>query len=397
MIPVSEAQQIINSVSCPISTETVSMEVSRGRVLSESVTADRDFPPFTRVAMDGYAIAFAQYDAGQREFEIQSIQAAGEPAKSLFDPASAIEVMTGAVLPEGTDTVIRYEDCHRTDGGFSINPVEIRKGQNAHAKGADRKKGDLLIPSGKIIGPAEIGVLATVGKVSVNVIKPPSVAIVSSGDELVPVSETPEPHQIRRSNVHTVAGLLADSGFDSSEFHISDNLESIRHELPKILAEYDIVILSGGVSMGKFDHIPGVLKEEGVKELFYKVEQRPGKPFWFGKSERNVVFALPGNPVSTFACSVRYLIPWLRNGVGEKLTDFRAELTSSFEFKPNLTYFLQVALQWKENKLLATPLKGHGSGDLANLLECDAFIELPAERNMFEKGEKFSVWPYRSI
>jgi molybdopterin molybdotransferase len=178
---------------------------------------------------------------------------------------------------------------------------------------------------------------------------------------------------------------------------LPDNQEIIEQKIAAFMETFDVLILSGGVSAGKFDFVPKALENQGVKKLFHKVSQRPGKPFWFGKSAKGtVVFALPGNPVSTFMCLNRYFKKWLDASQGLKNQQLTAELTEDFTFKAELTFFLQVKLSYTlTGKILATPVEGHGSGDLANLVEADAFLELPLERSSFKKGEAFKVFVYR--
>lgn len=399
MHTVAEAEKIILEHAIPATLETVDLSESLGRFLGEDLLADRDFPPFDRVTMDGIAIQFAQFEAGQRQFPIQGIQAAGKPRLQLPNPAGCVEVMTGAMLPEQTDTVIRYEDLKTENGAATVLTDAVRLRQNVHFQGVDRKKNDLLIKKGRKIGPAEIATAATIGKSKLLVIRPPRTAIVSTGDELVPVSGTPLPHQIRGSNVFALQALLgAQFNMDSRVFHFPDDPEVISKGLADIFKAFDLVILSGAVSEGKFDFVPQVLDGLGVKKYFHKVSQRPGKPFWFGQlRDETVIFALPGNPVSAFLCACRYLLPFLRRSLGEQeQSPEMAALGEKVVFKPALTYFLPVRLQQTTDAVLqAFPLEGHGSGDLANLNDADAFLELSLERDVFLPGEAFPLHRYR--
>ncbi len=395
MISVTEAEKLI--MGRPIVPVHVSVPFSEslGMVLAEPVYADRDFPPYTRVAMDGFAIAFEDLGSGNRTFKIEGVQAAGEPGKKLRAKHGALEVMTGAVLPEGTDTVIRYEDCTVENGSVTINEAKVRQGQNAHLKGMDRKKGDVIIKAGTLITSADIPVLATVGKLNVKVTTLPEVAIVSSGDELIPITDIPEPHQIRRSNSYNIKALLDRIKVSSAIYHIPDKKDIIEQRLQDVFKRHHIVILSGGVSMGKFDFIPEALENLGVDKKFHKVEQRPGKPFWFGYNKETTVFALPGNPVSSFICSLRYFMPWVYLSIGRHITIEMAILDEDFSFKPELTYFLQVKIDNRSGQLFAIPSPGHGSGDLANLVDVNGFMELPAASSDFKKGESYRVWRFR--
>lgn len=399
MLSVAEAEQIILDHCLSLGAELVPLQEARGRILREELRADRDFPPFDRVTMDGIAICFERFAAGQRRFPVAGVQAAGAPQQTLSAFDACIEVMTGAMLPKCTDTVIRYEDIALNNGLAEIRIDEVQFRQNLHFQGIDRRAGDVIVPPGRIIAPPEIATAATIGKSVLEVARLPRTAIVSTGDELVDVADMPLPHQIRRSNVYaTQATLLEQFGIRSEMFHFADDRDQIAEGLQRILHEFDLVVLTGAVSEGKFDYLPEVLNELGVEKCFHKVSQRPGKPFWFGHYRRRpVVFALPGNPVSAFMCTWRYLIPFLRKSLGQELPAPRtAILAEKVEFKPRLTYFLPVQLDNQTNGALqAFPLPGHGSGDLANLNDADAFMELPLERDVFENGEVYPLIQYR--
>lgn len=398
MISIEKATEIVlaNTLNLPI--EKVNLAEAIGRQLREDLVADRDFPPFDRVSMDGIAVRFSDFETGQRTYEIVDIQAAGSPQKNCEKSGVCMEVMTGAILPKGLDSVIRYEDVLIDNNLATITIEKIKNGQNIHRKGTDRKAQDLLIPKGNVISAAEIGVAATIGKATLQVTKLPKIAIISTGDELVNVSEMPDLHQIRTSNVLTIQALLNQNGIAASLHHINDNEAETTLKLGELLKENDVLILSGGVSKGKYDFVPKALENLKVTKLFHKVKQRPGKPFWFGKTENNkTVFALPGNPVSTFMCANRYFLPWLR--VSMNLSPFRnkfAVLDTDFSFKPRLQYFLQVKISYAENgQILAKPISGKGSGDLANLADADGFLELPADKTDFKKGDVYRLISYR--
>jgi molybdopterin molybdotransferase len=400
MLSVQEAERHIARYIALLPIEQVPLAQATGRVLRELLYADRDFPPFDRVTMDGIAIRYSDWAAGARRFQIEGMQAAGAPQKLLSLPQACFEVMTGAVLPNGADTVIRYEDLTVGEGVAAINVATIQNGQNVHRKGNDRLEDSVLLSAGRLLGSAEIGVAATVGHSSLAVSVLPRVALVSTGDELVDIDTTPLPHQIRRSNVHAAAAMLKQRlGIDCTFHHCSDDAVILTTHLAQVLAQSDVVVLSGGVSEGKFDLVPAVLAGLGVEKVFHKVAQRPGKPFWFGvKPGGPVIFALPGNPVSTFMCLLRYVLPFLEQclGLPVKPTTF-AVLSETVQFNPKLTYFLQVSLHSDvSGHLMAKPVPGQGSGDLANLTGADGFLELPAEMDVFEAGMVFRVWRYNN-
>ncbi|MEN0004038.1 MAG: molybdopterin molybdotransferase MoeA [Bacteroidota bacterium] len=398
MISSEDATKIVLENTLQLTTERVPLAHALGRLLAEDLIADRDFPPYDRVAMDGIAIQYTAFAKGQRQFPVEGVAAAGSPQKVLQSAESCMEIMTGAVLCKGADTIIRYEDVSIEDGIATITVEEIKQGQNVHNKGLDRKAGSIIISKGNTITPAEIGVAATVGKPELVVKALPSVVILSSGDELVEINQTPLPHQIRKSNVYSIQAILQGWGIAADTAHLIDDQVQIEQQLQELVANYDILVMSGGVSKGKYDFIPAALEKVGIQKLFHRVRQRPGKPFWFGKGERGtVVFALPGNPVSSFMCTMRYLQAFLRKSQGlAPFAEKHAILTENVLFKPDLTYFMQVKLSYtKEGTLLASPTHGYGSGDLANLTQTDAFMELPTGQQEFKKGSIYPIFPYR--
>jgi molybdopterin molybdotransferase len=307
--------------------------------------------------------------------------------------------MTGAALPGSADTVIPYEQIELKDGTATILNADIKKGQNLHNKGSDKKRGGIIILAGRLITPSLINTIASVGKAKLMVKKLPKVVVVSSGDELVDIDQEPSPTQIRKSNSYTIQAVLDQNKLKADLLHIPDNPAVARNKIGHCLEKYDVILMTGGISMGKFDYIPKALDELGVKTIFHKVSQRPGKPFWFGKHQNGVlVFAFPGNPVATFMCLHRYFLPWLNAGFGLEEKPVYGVLDRDFLFKPELQYFLQVKLRFSENgMLLANPIEGNGSGDFANLADTDAFMELPLERSNFEKDEVFRVWMFSSV
>lgn len=395
---VKEALNIILSKTESFGSEEIDFINATGRILKEDIIADRDFPPFDRVSMDGIAIDVETFNKGQRTFKIEGIQAAGSEQLTMKNSVNCIEAMTGAMLPKNTNAIIQYELLDIKNGKATIKLDTVKNFQNIHKKGLDRKKGDVLIKQHTIISSAEIGVLATVGKSRVKVVKQPKVMIISTGNELVEVAETPEEYQIRRSNVYTLVSLLEKLNIKAATAHILDDKEVLKNKIKSFLNEYDVLLFSGAVSKGKFDFIPEVLNDLGVEKLFHKVKQRPGKPFWFGKKGTKTVFAFPGNPISTFISCLKYFNPWYFKSVGLNVeNNLTASLSEDFFFKPEMTYFLQVKLTHEEGKLIATPISGKGSGDLANLVNADAFLELPHDSNNFTKGEVFPILAYRSF
>lgn len=394
MTTVEEAGKLILAQLKDYGTESLPFEQALGRVLAEAIKADRDLPPFNRVTMDGIAINYQAVENGILTFKIKATQAAGDEPVAIDELDECIEIMTGAVMPASVNTVVRYEDVAIRAGLASIHVRDIKRGQNLHLQGTDKKQDAVLAEPGRLITPAVISLAASVGKTHLLVKKLPRVVIISSGDELVDVHETPSPYQIRKSNSYTVKAVLQQHSLQPDIVHIPDDPAITKTQIQQCLQNYDVLLLSGGISMGKFDYIPQALEDLQVEKVFHKVAQRPGKPFWFGRYQGGtVVFAFPGNPVATFMCLHRYFLTWLRATLGlpQQLPVY-AVLNRDFQFQPPIQYFLQVKLQSNpQGQLMASPIEGNGSGDFANLADTDAFLELPAEKSDFKKGEVFKV------
>jgi molybdopterin molybdotransferase len=397
MLEVAAAQAIIEANMPVYAAESCTISAAHGRILRENVSADRDQPPFDRVTMDGIGFAFSSFAAGTRTFHIQGIQRAGIEAQSLLSPQNCFEVMTGAVMPVGCDTVLRIEDVEVAGDTAKISEgIEISPRQSIHTMGSDHKRGTTVVRSGQRLSAPQLAVAASCGKATLSVSHTPSVAVISTGDELVDVHEPVLPYQIRRSNSYAIRGALLARGFQRVElFHLQDDPDHIRHEIARILSTFEVVMLAGGVSMGKFDHIPDVLNELGVECLLHGVKQRPGKPMWFGLSrDRQPVFALPGNPVSAVVCMHRYALPALEKAMAlENNSPEYAVLLREQIFKPKLTYFLPVKLEpGLDGVLGAKPNPTNGSGDYGALVDTDGFVELDEQRDIFPEGHVARLW-----
>ncbi len=395
MISVEEATAIILANAAVLKKRSVPLEEALGQTLAETIQADRDFPPFDRATMDGVAISYDAFQSGIRTFPIESMQAAGKPVGQLNNRTHCIEIMTGAPLPIETDSVIPYEQLRIIDRTAQIEVTSVERGQNIHRQGNDARQGEKLLTPGTLISPAEAALLASVGKAEVLVYKLPKAAIISTGNELVDIDQQPLPHQVRKSNSYALQAAWTALGGTSTLFHLPDDESVIQTELKRILEQYDVLILSGGVSKGKFDFIPQSLEAQGIQKMFHQVSQKPGKPLWFGRSATQFVFALPGNPVSTFLCFHRYVKPWLLASCGRNLAPAKAILAEDYSFNAPLTYFLQVRLQNEDGKWLAYPVPGGGSGDFVNLREVGGFLELPKGKKQFQKGDSFDIIAFR--
>ncbi len=391
MISVAEAEQLIRENMPDFGTCDLPINEAQGAVLRQSVVAERDQPPFDRVTMDGIAIHSRAWAAGTRTFHLQGTQAAGDPAMALAADDACIEIMTGAVLPEGCDCIIPVENTEKQDKTIHVaEETTASPRQYIHARGSDYREGEALLNPGTVIRAPEMAVLASAGKATVKVSRQPAFAVISVGDELVDAGKPIEPFQIRRSNDLAIVAGLTQRGYSQvASDHLPDDPAVLRERIGYHLRAADILILSGGVSMGKFDYIPGIMKALGVSLVLHKVSQRPGKPMWVGTHPSGrVIFALPGNPVSTLVCFIRYVVGAVAAAMGaDPAPPERAILGETVVFKPALTYFLPVLLEHDQGaRPVAQPRPTNTSGDFASLAGTTGFVELPREDVEFPEG-----------
>jgi molybdopterin molybdotransferase len=378
----SALNHVINH-SKSLGSEEISLVNANGRFLDENIMADRDFPPFNRVTMDGYAIVASSWQKGQSDFIISGMARAGSQAFGLSNTSQCVEVTTGAVLPEGCDTVIPYEQTEKHGNTIKIL-FPPKKGQNIHKQGSDSIKGSLLLKIGSPLSPIEIAVLATVGKARIRVKKVPKVIVLSTGDELVPVDQVPQPHQIRMSNSIMIASALQYYQIQAEIIHIPDDPELIASQLTGALSKADVLLISGGVSMGPFDYLPYVLEKLGVQKHFHRVAQKPGKPIWFGswKKDRCVIFALPGNPVSAFLNYLLYFRTWLMQCWEISQQVLFVQLEAGLENNTKLKQFIPVKLNINNAVLSVSKVSNNGSGDFFSLTEADGFIKIDPDTHL---------------
>ena len=391
MLTPAEADRLIGQHLQCLPIESLPLAQCAGAVLRENIYAERDQPPYDRVAMDGIALDSGAVGGGGRSFHIQATQAAGDAPLTLGAAADCIEVMTGAVLPAGCDSVVPVEQLTIADGQAQLAPdARIEPWQNVHRRGSDTRQGTLLLRAGQRLRAPEIAIAASAGMARVRVASQPMLAVISTGNELIEPGEPVLAHQVRRSNAYAIVSALREHGFQRvADDHIRDDAGELRERLRFHLETHDVLVLSGGVSMGRFDLVPKVLGELGVRTIFHKVAQRPGKPLWFGVANSGAaVFGLPGNPVSTLVCLARYVLPALRGSLGQSPERAqRLALGAPVTVTPALTYFLPVRLEpddWGRD--WAIPAPTNGSGDFTALAGTDGFIELPPGPNTYAKG-----------
>jgi molybdopterin molybdotransferase len=385
------AEEAIYSRLTCLPIESLPLTQCVGATLRENIYAERDQPPFDRVAMDGMALDSESLRRGLKRFRIQGVQAAGAPQMKLGSGENAIEVMTGAILPLGSDCIIPIEQLEVADGFVSlIASVVSSPYQNVDRRGNDSRQGALLLETGTLLRAPEIAVAASAGMARVRVSSQPAVMIVSTGDELIEPGDPIEDYQVRRSNAYAVAATLRMRGFGRvGDDHVPDDEHQMRERLALHLTTHEVVVLSGGVSMGKFDLVPKVLLQLGVQQVCHKIAQRPGRPMWFGIGPQGqAVFGLPGNPVSTLVCLIRYVIPAIAEAMGTKRAlPERLALGAPVTFQHALTYFLPVAIEHDDwGRSWAIPRRPNGSGDFLSLTGTDGFVELPPGPNTYPKG-----------
>jgi molybdopterin molybdotransferase len=414
MISAPEADRRIDEVFAGLTRRIDSQHVALGeclgRVLASDIVADRDQPPFDRVAMDGIAVALADAHSTPADvFHIRGSLSPGQQtvaAEAFAGSDSAIEVMTGAALPQPWNTVIPWEDLEPSSGtGRRLRAdAPFSPGLNIHCRGSDYRGGDLLLRSGTLLRAPHVHVLASVGCSAVPVLARPRAALVSTGDELVAVEAAPGPHQIRMSNMPALAACLLRAGLPvGTTIHSADREDELRRTLSAALAASDVVFISGAVSKGSKDFVPAVLDSLGCSRVFHGVAHKPGKPLWFGTSPQGgVVFALPGNPVSSLVCFVRYALPRLRRwGQSPSPSDLRPDgvvlpLADAVKAQPGCTLLLPARVVERAGEVTALQTeKSKGSGNYAGLLSTDGIAEIPAQERTVPAGSpvRFFPWP----
>jgi molybdopterin molybdotransferase len=379
---------------------TLSLPVSEalGYVLAQEIHTDREYPPFDRSTRDGYAVRAGDVAPGASlpcAGEIKAGDAVSLPLKA----GTCIQIMTGAAVPDGADAVVMIEFTRREGGSVSFDRA-TQPGQNIVPKGSEAAAGEVALLPGLRLGFAELAVAAQVGAANPLCHKKPRVAILSTGDEVVPFTETPGPFHIRNSNnVSLAAQIKLAGGEPVSLGNALDRVEDLSAKIELGLKE-DALVLSGGVSMGKYDLVESVLKGLRAEFFFDAVAIRPGKPTVFGRCRNTWVFGLPGNPVSTMMTFQLFVIPALDilSGAAPRcLPLLEATLGETIKEKPGLTHFLPARLDWHNHAPTVRPLRWQGSGDIAALTRANCFLMVPADRQDISAGEKVSVLPRADV
>lgn len=379
-ISVEAAQAAIDQHVRPLPAVSKPLRELTGGVLAQSIRMERDQPPFDRVTMDGIAIASDAVVASG--LHIAGTQAAGAAPLTLPSRQHCIEVMTGAYLPHGCDCVIPVERirCERAIA-YVNEDMQVSAFLNVHRRGSDAHQGDEILKPGIRLSAADVATIASAGYSQAQVHATPRIAVISTGDELVDPGEPIHDWQIRRSNSYALIAALQQQGFcQITDAHLRDDPQQLHSCLAALIDQHDVLILSGGVSAGRFDYVPQALNAIGVTTVFHKILQRPGKPMWFGvRDDGKAIYALPGNPVSTLICLHRYVLRGLWRAIGVNNIPYEyANLISAVQPHHEFTYFMPVQLMHDSATLHALPCPTKGSGDFISLLNTDGFVEIPA-------------------
>jgi molybdopterin molybdotransferase len=402
MLHVADAQEIVRRHVRPLPPEPRTLTSALlGHVLAADVAGDLDMPPYHKSMMDGYAVRCADLPSGKGQLEVIEEITAGQVPRAALEAGQASRIMTGAPIPSGCDAVVVVERT-RLDGTGRVW-IEDRPptpGQNILPQGAEMRRGDVVLQAGTVLRPKEFGVLATVGRTTVSVHPSPRVAILSTGDELVEPAERPEGGQIRNSNGAMLVSLVSDAGGVPRYLGIGRDDAACLKPLVCDGLKAHVLLLSGGVSAGKLDLVPGVLREAGVAAHFHKVEMKPGKPIFFGTAlrlgggEPTLVFGLPGNPVSVLVCFELFVRPALRRLRGYAEGGPRlvtAKLNAKFAYRTDRPTYHPAHLEWSAKGWRVQPVPWIGSADLRALTQANALILFPAGDHRHRAGQLFEV------
>ncbi|MBN1570452.1 MAG: molybdopterin molybdotransferase MoeA [Acidobacteria bacterium] len=395
MISVEEALGILLSNLPERKVEEVPFQAALGRNLAEDLVATRDIPPFHRSAMDGYAVRAADVEHAPVELIIAGEIRAGGGIPRKLNPGEAIATMTGAPVSEGADAVQIIELCRISDDGKRIRILEpVKPRENIAMQGSEAKTGAVVLESGHRVGPAEIAAMATFGYSRVKVYRKPSIAIFATGDELVEFDKTPELDQIRNSNAYCLSSQLQYMGFEPDYLGIARDNRDELHRMMLLGLERDVLIITGGVSMGEYDFVRDVFKDIGLEILFNKVAIKPGKPTVFARKGDKLIFGLPGNPISalvTFECFVRPVLGRLCGMTQPELPRMKGELLADMRQSPGRTAFMPAWVFWQDDGWKVEPLLWKSSADIIGFTRANATFIFPKSRDLLRRGEVVEI------
>ncbi|MCF8722545.1 molybdopterin molybdotransferase [Nitrospina gracilis] len=397
MITVDEALASILAKIQPKGLEKVSITEALGRVLAEDITARRDNPPLDNSAMDGYAVIANDIQSATPDspvkLELVDEVAAGSIGTITLKSNQAIRIMTGAPIPPGADAVLMQEDTDK-NGSFVFAKDKATVGENIRLAGEDVKTGDVVVPKGGVITPAHVGMMAVCGRSSVTVGQRPTVAILSTGDEIVDLDQVPEGSQIYNSNGYMLMAQVASAGGVPRYMGIAKDDEKDLLEKFEWALESDIVLSSGGVSVGDYDLVKASLQKMGNEMVFWKVAMKPGKPLAFGNIGGKPVFGLPGNPVSSFVSFEQFVRPSIKKMMGARDLSpqtVQATLTETIKKKTDRVHFMSAVVSWDGGDYTVTPAEQQGSGVLKSTVAANGLLVFPLEKSELRKGDRVTV------
>jgi molybdopterin molybdotransferase len=402
MLSYTDARQkvieVAGSIRPPLPRENIEIEQGFGRVLAREVRADRDYPPFNRSTRDGFAVRAADASAPGARLECVGELRAGGTFDGVLGSGQCVEIMTGASVPAGADAVVMIEYTKRDGRTIKLNRAAQRD-DHIVPRGSEARAGGLLVAEGARLGYAEIGLAAQVGNTCVEVFASPRVAILSTGDEVVDARTAPGPLQVRNSNGVSIEVLARTAGARPIRLgNAPDEKDALRRGIERGLEEGDILVLSGGVSMGKYDFVEQVLSDLGAEFHFAGVAIRPGRPTVFATCRGKLVFGLPGNPVSTMVTFELFVLPAIDLFSGAEprpLPIFRAKLAAQIREQGPLSHFLPARIEWEGREARVTQLLWQGSGDIVSLALANGFLIVGPERPEVAAGNWVEVMPRR--
>ena len=389
MITVEEAKNIIASQCNKLETVQLPVIESVGHCLAADITSPIDIPSFPQSSMDGYAIRIAEID---EQLIIQDELPAGSSKQISLEHHAAIKVFTGGPVPAGADTIVQKEKVVNVGDAIQINTKDCFIGDHIRKIGADIHKGDIALPAQTIITPMQFGFRASMGIQQVSVVRKPKVAILVTGNELVQPGQILQPGQIFDSNSFALQACLKALHISSGEiYYAKDSLQETKNCIEKALVTNDILLITGGVSVGEYDFVADACSQLGITKHFHGVKQRPGKPLFFGTKENTLVFGLPGNPASVLSCFYQYLLPAIYQcaGTANPMT-LTAKLKAPFEKKPALTFFLKGLYA----DGLVSILPAQASFQQSAFVEANCWIELPETVMKYEIGQTVNIYPF---
>jgi molybdopterin molybdotransferase len=392
LITPSEAWKIIGAATPLLKTESIPLEKAPGRVLSSAIKTSIDLPPFDNSAMDGFAIRYADYAAGICDFIIVATLAAGHSnTHKRLKKGEAFRIFTGALVPPGCDAIVIREAAEEKKGRMQIVQGAVTQGAHIRKRGHQSIKGSQALDKGHVMGTGSIGYLAGLGVTHVEVYKKPKVSLIITGDELQLPGHKLKPGQVFESNSCTLLAALRETGIEPlSLVRVKDKEKSVIRAIENALPKSDLLILTGGISLGDYDFVKTALPKTGVKCLFYKIAQKPGKPLFFGKKKKTSVFALPGNPASVLTCFYEYVYQAIHLMTGSDFPHLKRaylSLQSDYQKTTEFSLFLKARIESEQVIILG----GQQSDSMQSFAEADCLVYLAPGKRAYKKGEHVEI------